>query len=200
MLQLLALNFYKTMRKIIGGFVLTIFYLIRHGEPTYKSVDERNFIGHGRDLAPLTEAGIKGVKETAKDSRLRNCEIIVSSPYTRALQTAAILSKELGIDLEVDIDLHEWIPDIINFQHKTTKDCIDLCNEFELYNGVRPTGEVKVWETAESMKRRMNSVFNRYKKYQRVIVVCHGMVIRTVKYQESIAHAEIIEYILNSNA
>jgi len=34
---------------------MTIFYLIRHGEPTYKPVDERKFIGHGRDLAPLTK-------------------------------------------------------------------------------------------------------------------------------------------------
>jgi broad specificity phosphatase PhoE len=177
---------------------LTTFYLIRHGEPTYKPVDERNFIGHGRDLAPLTEGGIKGVKETAKDCRLKNSEIIVSSPYTRALQTAAILSKELGIDLEVDVDLHEWIPDIINFQHKTTQDCIDLCKDFESYNGIPPENQIKVWETAESMERRMNSVLQKYTKYQRVIVVCHGMVIRTIKYQEKIAHSEIIEYILKN--
>ena len=75
---------------------MTTFYLVRHGEPTYKPVDVRKFIGHGRDLAPLTKNGIEGVKKTANDSRLKNCEIIVSSPYTRALQTAAILSKELG--------------------------------------------------------------------------------------------------------
>lgn len=178
---------------------MTTFYLIRHGEPTYKPVDERDFIGHGRDLAPLTKVGINGVKETARDYRLKDCEIIVSSPYTRALQTAAILSKELGIDLEVDIDLHEWIPDIINFQHKTTQDCIDLCKDFESYNGISPKNEIKVWETAESMERRMNSVLQKYAKYQKVIVVCHGMVIRTVKYQEKIAHAEIIEYILKNN-
>jgi|GEM_PF-5740943 len=33
---------------------MTTFYLVRHGEPTYKPIDERKFIGHGRDLAPLT--------------------------------------------------------------------------------------------------------------------------------------------------
>jgi len=173
---------------------MTTFYLIRHGEPTYKPIDERKFIGHGRDLAPLTANGINEVKKTAKDNRLINCEIIVSSPYTRALQTAAILSKELGIDLEVDVDLHEWIPDIVNFQHKTSQDCFDLCRDFELNNGIPPNNETKVWETAENMKNRMNSVLERYSKYQRVIVVCHGMVIRTIKYQEEIGHAEIVEY------
>lgn len=167
---------------------MTTFYLVRHGEPTYKPVDERKFIGHGRDLAPLTENGIEGVKKTAKDSRLKNCEIIVSSPYTRALQTAAILSKELGIDLEVDVDLHEWVPDIINFQHKTSQDC------FDLYNGIPPKDELKVWETAESMKKRIDSVLEKYTRYQKVIVVSHGMLIRTIRDQAEIAHAEIIEY------
>ncbi len=176
---------------------MTTFYLIRHGEPTYKPIDERNFIGHGRDLAPLTPNGIKGVKETVKDNRLKNCEIIISSPYTRALQTAAILSKDLGIDLEVDIDLHEWIPDIINFQHKTSQDCFDLCKDFELHDGIPPENDIKVWETSESMKRRMNSVLEKYRKYERVIVVCHEMVIKMVKYQDKIAHAEVMEYVLN---
>ena len=178
---------------------MTTFYLVRHGEPTYKPIDERKFIGYGRDLAPLTENGIKGVKETAKDDRLKNCEIIVSSPYTRALQTAAILSKELGIDLEVDVDLHEWIPDIINFQHKTTQDCIDLNKDFELYNGIPPENEIKVWETDESMKRRMSNVLEKYITYKKVIVVSHGMLMRTVKYQEKIGYAEILEYTLNCN-
>lgn len=178
---------------------MTTFYLIRHGEETYIPIDERKFIGHGRSLAPLTENGIKGVKETAKDNRLKNCEIIVSSPYTRALQTAAILSKELVIDLEVDVDLHEWIPDIINFQNKTTQDAIDLFKDFQLYNGIHPENEIKVWETTENMKRRMNSVLDKYKKYSRVIVVCHGMIMKTIINQEKIGHAEIIEYILKDN-
>lgn len=37
--------------------------------------------------------------------------MILSSPYTRALQTAAILSRELNIDLQVEFDLREWQPD-----------------------------------------------------------------------------------------
>lgn len=173
---------------------MTVFYLIRHGEPTYQPVNDRNFIGHGLDLAPLTEIGIQQLKETSKDNRLKNCEIIVSSPYTRALQSAAILSKELGIDIEVDVDLHEWIPDIINFQHRTSEECFSLSRDFDLHNGIHPKGEVKVWETKENMKRRINGVLEKYLKYNRVIVVCHEMVIKTIEYQEKVANGEIIEY------
>lgn len=176
---------------------MTTFYLVRHGEPTYKPIDERKFVGHGRDLAPLTENGINLVRETTKDSRLKNCEIIVSSPYTRTMQTAAILSKELGIDLEVDVDLHEWIPDIINFQHKTAQDSMNLYKDFELYNGIHPENEVKVWETSESMNRRISSVLYKYSKYRKVIVVCHNMLIKSIKHKDKIAYAEIVEYTIN---
>ena len=53
--------------------------------------------------------GIKEIQNTSKDKRLCDAGIILSSPYTRALQTAAILSKELRIDMIVETDLHEWI-------------------------------------------------------------------------------------------
>lgn len=173
---------------------MTTFYLIRHGEATYLPIDERKFIGQGRDLAPLTQKGIKQIKETAKDMRLKESDIIISSPYTRALQSSAILSKELGINIEVEIDLHEWIPDIINFQHKTSEECFSLNRDFDLHNGIYPKGEMKVWETYENMKKRMEGVLKKYLKYNKVIVVCHEMVISTIKNQKSISNGEIIEY------
>jgi broad specificity phosphatase PhoE len=173
---------------------MTTYYLIRHGEPTYQPVDERKFIGHGRDLAPLTINGMEQLKATAKDNRLKDCDIIIASPYTRALQSAAVISKELGIDIVVEVDLHEWIPDIVNFQHKTSEDCFALCRDFDSHKGIPPKDQIKVWETAENMKNRMEKVLEKYSEYKKVIVVCHGMVIRTVKYQDKIAHGEIIEY------
>ena len=86
-------------------------FFIRHGEPDKLEVDKRGFIGQGRDLAPLTELGIKQAEEVSENPILKGCQIIVSSPYTRALQTSAIISKNLGIDIKVEVDIHEFIPD-----------------------------------------------------------------------------------------
>ena len=169
-------------------------YIVRHGQTDYKPVDDRKFVGHGRDLAPLTELGVKQLKETSKDTRLIGSEIIISSPYTRALQSAAIISKEMNLDIIVEVDLHEWVPDIVNFQHKSTEECITLCKDYNLYDGIRPDYEEKVWESTESMKKRMDSVLDKYLDYDQVIVVCHGMVIRTQLYQENIMNGEIIEF------
>jgi len=66
---------------------------MRHSEPDYSFVEEKKYIGHGVDLAQLTENGIRIAENASLDSRLNNADIIVSSPYTRALQTAAIISN-----------------------------------------------------------------------------------------------------------
>lgn len=169
------------------------FLFVRHGQANYDAVDERNFIGQGRDLAPLTALGVEQIIETSKDPRLKAGSIIITSPYTRALQSAAIISKAVGVDLKVEVGLHEWVPDIVNFQHKSSKECSDLAKDFALHEGVHPKGQVKVWETSDQMKKRMDAVLEKYNHYHTVVVVCHGMVIRTQVDQEKILNGEIIE-------
>ena len=104
----------KILRKELFLMKLII---IRHGEPDYTYGDKHGFIGHGHDLASLKQDKIKYVIETSKDHRLKNAQIIVSSPYTRALQTASIISKETGIDIVIEPDIREWQPDL-TYQYK----------------------------------------------------------------------------------
>ena len=58
---------------------------IRHGEPDKAEVDRRGVIGLGRELAPLTGVGIRQAGEAAENPLLEGSQLIVSSPYTRAL-------------------------------------------------------------------------------------------------------------------
>ena len=97
---------------------MATFYLIRHWKPDYTYGDTHGFIGQGHDFAPLKDDGIKYVIETSKDTRLKNAQIIVASPYTRALQTASIISKETGIEIAGEPDIREWQPDL-TYQYKS---------------------------------------------------------------------------------
>ena len=54
------------------------------------------------------------LEETAKDARLLDADLIICSPYTRALQTAAIISREIDKEIVVEPELHEWIVDKTN--------------------------------------------------------------------------------------
>lgn len=173
---------------------MTTFYLIRHGEPDWALNEKYKLKGHGRDLPHLTQRGIEQAKEAATDSRLKNSEIILSSPYTRALQTAAIISKEIDVDIVVEFDLREWQPDL-NFETDNLEDLKRIIQDYEKNNGIYPLGEKRTWETKEMMKNRMDLVLKKYSGYSFVSVVAHEQIIRTHINVEKIPHCSITEFV-----
>lgn len=152
---------------------------IRHGEPDYLPCDERGFIGHGRDLAPLTISGVQQAEDASKNPELYGCEVIISSPYTRALQTAAIISRNTGIKIDVDVDLHEWRPDK-TYQYKTSEQSSELHQDFWNCKGVYPKGEKRNWETINEIIDRVIPVLDKYleQRFNKIMVVAHGGIIR----------------------
>lgn len=167
---------------------------IRHGEPDKTGVDNRGFIGQGRDMAPLTELGIKQAEDVSLNPLLEGCQVILSSPYTRALQTAAIISKNTGLDIKVEIDIHEFIPDKA-FQVKSEVENKLLHEDFLRCLGEYPEGEVRKWETITEIIKRTQPVFDKYVHlgYERIIVVAHGGVIRRYTGVALIEHCEVCE-------
>lgn len=152
---------------------------IRHGEPDYIPCDLRNFIGHGRALAPLSELGILQAEDVSKNDLLKGCSLIVSSPYTRALQTAAIISRNTGLKISVEVDLHEWLPDK-TYQYRTSEQSFHLYEDFLNCMGTYPKGEFRRWETIDEIIRRIVPVINKYTDlaYAKIAIVAHGGVIR----------------------
>lgn len=164
---------------------MTTFYLVRHGQPDYSGVTEQHLFGFGRDFAPLSPLGIKQAEQAAADSRLHTAELIVSSPYTRALQTAQIISHHTGLLVKVELGLHEWIPDLTN-QYTTAQESILLSREFNECHGEYPKDKICRWETLHSMRIRMTAVADKYAERKTVIFVGHGMAFRTLTYIEEL--------------
>ena len=61
------------------------------------------FFRYGRDFAPLGPAGVEQAERAAADPRLQTAELIVASPYTRALQTAQIISRHTGLPVQEEL-------------------------------------------------------------------------------------------------
>lgn len=171
---------------------MATFYLIKHAEADYSKLPKHRFYGFGRDFAPLTPKGILQAENTSKDPRLNSADIIISSPYTRALQTAQIISKNTGIEVRVELGLHEWIPDLTN-QYSTSEESFELAREFTRYHGEYPANQEMIWETLSAMRTRMKMVADQYADYNKVIVVSHGMALRTLTYIERLKPAQIVE-------
>ena len=136
---------------------------------------------------------IKDVIETSKDARLKNAQIIVSSPYTRALQTASIISKETGLEIMVEPDIREWQPDL-TFQYENSEEMKEYYRDYIENDGIYPNKEKRKWETKEQLKNRVMSVINKYKeKYDTVIIVAHKIAFQSISDCGDMKPAEIFE-------
>lgn len=168
--------------------------LIRHGEPRYDEIQERGFPGMGYELGRLTERGIKQAEERAKDPILKGATLIVSSPYTRALQTAAVISRITQIPLVVENDIHEWMPDAtLKFDCEVEKSY----EEYVKFRGIALPERKNPWETYEDLQKRVKNALNKYKEYDKIIVVCHGVVMSAfTRFDDIIEHCGLRETVI----
>ena len=119
-------------------------------------------------------------------------DLIICSPYTRALQTAAIISRKINKEIIVEPELHEWIVDKTN-SIKSSEEVAVLGREFQEYKGIYPEVMEMKWEEIFSLRKRIRRVADKYADYEKVIIVGHGMAFRVLKYIENIAPGEIVE-------
>ena len=170
-----------------------MFYLIRHGATDYTQQNTKIYQGYGVNLSPLSLKGIVQINNTAKDKRLINADIILSSPYTRALQTAAILSKALNVDISVETDLHEWIANK-GYIYETDEIAVEAYREYTANKGEYPFNVEKDWETASLIRDRVIPVLEKYKHLDKVIVACHGTLIQALTKKHIPANGDIVEF------
>lgn len=171
--------------------------MIRHGQYDSSFCEERNINGHGIDLAPLSPNGIAQAKLAAKNPILKGAQIILSSPLTRALQTASYIATETKLDILVEVELREWQPDL-TYQKATRSDVHIAYEDYLLHNGTYPQNEQKNWETAKMVFQRAYNCLKHYNnKYSKIIVVTHGELMRQFKSTEFMPYCGIIEFEFN---
>ena len=157
-----------------------IVYLIRHGSPRYP-VDQL-----GRKLvygpaASLTDEGIVESKRLAGSILQREgapFEILVTSPYMRAEQTAEILACVMGIDMV-------WKDNRLQDTRSTWEGSLveDFMTMF--YEG-KTFDDPHTLETLEELGERMEAAYNEImiqSEGKRIGIVSHGDPIRALWYR-----------------
>ncbi len=158
-------------------------YLMRHGEPTYADTVKLGLRGQGAELGQLTPAGIAQAEAAAKDPRIQDVDLIVSSPYPRALQTAAIVSREIDRPIEVAPGIFEWLP-ATDYSDMSQKDIYDAWQEYKQSGGVHlPEHRFQKWETHAQLRARVLPWVLPYAQRTdigKLLIVCHGGVMRAL--------------------
>lgn len=172
---------------------MAVFYFIRHGQMDTSMAGKKFYKGFSYNMLTLSEKGIRQIHETAKDRRLQNAELIITSPYGRAMHSAAVLSKELNIEMKVETDLHEWLADSVSYEFLPDNMAEDSYKRLTENHGHHPKGTPCLWESADQMKKRVMDVLDQYKDRRAVIVVCHGTLMQYVLEIEHPEHGQIAE-------
>ncbi len=172
--------------------------MIRHGEPDYSFPEAKGFRGAGRELAPLTKAGIAQAEKVARDPRLEGSQLIISSPFPRALQTAAIISRVSGLKIDVAFDLHEWLIDTTH-QNKDWSDTLAAIREVSAFHGVRNENAKLNWEGYDQVAKRAYAALLPYLQYDKVIVACHAYIIKQFYNPGRINYCDIVEVDFDEN-
>jgi broad specificity phosphatase PhoE len=162
---------------------MTTIYLLRHGEPDYEPVRERRWPGSMADLAPLSAQGVEQATEAARHLAGVGAVRLVSSPFTRTMQTASIVACHVGLLIEVEFDLHEWLPDN-TFGWQDHDEVRVFLADFENSGGEWPADQQRPWEPLSAVRQRAASALRRAAASVdgggAVIAVTHEMVIRAV--------------------
>lgn len=173
---------------------MTTFYFVRHGEPDYESIGEWGKVPFGREFAGLTENGVSQICDAISELRKFSPQIVITSPYTRSMHGAAMISRELDIPLFVERDLHEWDSDKT---HKVSdlEVLTELCNDFDLCGGEYPDGVEKQWESRPMVKERVLKVLEKYLNYDTVVVCGHAIMMQSVtRINRPFEYGEIVKW------
>jgi broad specificity phosphatase PhoE len=159
--------------------------LIRHGRIVIE--DGRRFKGHGVDLAPLCREGVAEAEAAGRTLAAAPPDLILSSPMTRALQTAMILSWHVDRRVVVELDLHEWMPDAAQDWQDGVLPTAAYA-DMDACGGEWPAGETRGWEPLSSVRARVDAVLARHRDVADLLVVCHSVVIQAVTGMAGAAH------------
>lgn len=175
---------------------MTKFIFVRHGEPDYSTAGDWIKTPLGIHFSGLSDAGRAQIKDCCKKLKKNEVDLIVSSPYTRTMQGAAIMARELNADVVVEHDLHEWQSDL-SYSITDKNVLLQMCQEHDRLNGIYPEGEVRGWESTEMVRDRVLKCLEKYKGYNCVIVSGHAMMMQAVfGINEPIAYGAILELVL----
>jgi broad specificity phosphatase PhoE len=162
---------------------MTEIYLLRHGTADMEQFEDRRWPGPMADLAPLTAQGIEEATTAAAQLAGLGATALVTSPFTRAMQTASIVSCALSLPIQVDFGLHDWIPDE-NFRWLTMAEVVKLFADFDACGGEWPAGQRCSWEPLPAVRARASAALRgalaRMQHSGALIVVTHLMVIRAL--------------------
>lgn len=165
--------------------------LMRHGEPNWGQVNDPRWRGAANDRASLTPQGQVQAEQAAIRLAGQRATLVLSSPMTRALQTAAIVASRLALPLAVELDLREWLADE-TYQWTSAEDVATAYTDMLHRGGTRENQGAVRWEPLDQVRDRALAVLHQHvNPATTVVVICHEVLIHAVTGHPRTGHGDI---------
>ena len=145
---------------------MTKIYFVRHAEPNYNNRDDIS-----RELSAKGMADRELVTQFLSD---KNIEVVLSSPYKRAVDTVTHFADSEGLNIEIIVDFRErkvdsvWIEDFTAFSKAQWTDFDYKLSDGESLNDVQSRNI-----------SALNSVLEKYKD-KNIAIGSHGTALSTI--------------------
>lgn len=154
------------------------FYIVRHGQTNWNILGKTQ--GHGN--SDLTQKGIEQAEELSKNMLNYPIDYIYTSDLGRAVQTAEIIGKNLGLEVNKTEQLREmgfgaWEGLLIDEIKKDYKDVYDVWrNKPHLVN--IPGGETLhlIQDRVDTFIKDLNEKYNN----KHIVLVTHSVTVRVM--------------------
>jgi len=171
---------------------MTIIYFIRHAESDYTVRESR--------IRPLTEKGLSDRHMVTEYLRDKNIDVVLSSPYKRALDTITVFAEKYNSKIEIIEDFRE---------HTSNNEAVKE-EEFPLVMkrlwsdfSVKLFGGECLAEVQERNINALNEVLIKYKD-KNIAVGTHGLALSTIinhydnsyGYEGFMAMADIMPWVV----
>jgi 2,3-bisphosphoglycerate-dependent phosphoglycerate mutase len=146
--------------------MITIIYFVRHAEPDYSVHDD--------EIRPLTQNGEIAAQKVACFFEDKGIEVVLSSPYKRAVDTIKPYANKSGLQIELVYEFRErkvdscWIEDFKSFTQKQWADF-----DYKLSDG-ESLGEVQ-YRNITALKRTLDEYSGK-----NIIIGSHGTALSTI--------------------
>lgn len=165
--------------RLTGTEKATTIYFVRHGTTDF--TPNRRFSGGDGNDPALNALGLQQAHNVAAEMAKIKPEILISSPLTRTMQTAAAISNTTGLsiiedDAWIEIAFGKW--DGLTFED-VRKQYPNEAQEWLASTAFAPPGGESYDQVAERIDPAIDALVAAYPE-QKICVVTHNVVIRQI--------------------
>lgn len=149
-----------------GGIIMTKVYFVRHAEPNYNN--------HNDAFRELSSKGMEDRKLVTKFLVDKHIDVVLSSPYKRAVDTVKDFADSYGIEIDIVYDFRErkvesgWIEDFTLFTKMQWNDFTYKLSDGECLQEVQTRN-----------MSALQQVLNKYAG-KNIVVGSHGTALSTI--------------------